>query len=189
MNLKNVSVGVLMALVLVLGMTFPRGNSVVRQIVGATPTLDGVDAPDVRIGGAGYVFKTVVMSATSSIPCSYQVTSTSSIQDLGINIKTNGMGTQVVDFSTSSTAFGSSTPAFIKAFTVTAATSYEIPWRGIVSTTTQSLVGYSGGDATGQSNNIVYPGQYLNFRIATVTPGSFTTYLVGNCSFSLKKAF
>jgi hypothetical protein len=92
---------------------------------------------------------------------------------------------QTFDISTSSTVSGSSTPALLIAASLTSAQ----VWMQEASSTqiaSPSQVLNATNQATGASNVFTLVSSptaplYLNFRVATATPGTFATYLAGNC--------
>ena len=91
---KKILIGVGVLVILALGMIFPRGNSVVNQIVGAVPTLDGVDNPFVSIGGLRYYYYEQQFTATSSVLCSIKnpLNATSTLLSYSAVATSNGYG-------------------------------------------------------------------------------------------------
>lgn len=137
------------------------------------------------IGSINYASVQVSMAATSSVPCSIPNpfgASTSTVLNYYAQATVNGLGSQLTDVSTSSTAVGSSSPAFVKAYTTTAGP-FNLVWTpGAASTTRTGLIGYDSFSSTGDSPYLLAPNLNLNFRIATATPGTFSSYLTGTCS-------
>lgn len=190
-NSKKVLWGIVIVIVLILGVTFPRGNSVVKQIVGAVPVLDGIDSPWVSIGGVKQYYYSQSMTATSSVVCSLKnpFGATSTLLRYGVSVTSNGIGVaQTVEVSTSTTngtPTSTSSPAFIKAFAAGAG-QFSFMWNGNSATTSALVVGgqpYS----TGRSDDILGPSDYINFVISSGTPGTFSTYYGGRCTGVLQR--
>src|SRR3990167_9801120 len=111
--------GVLLALVLVLGMFFPRpGPSVVERVIerlGATPGTS-VDSKFYSIGGQNFYQAAVGFDATSSVLCAFKnpfAPATTSIDFISVSRSTSFAATTEFDISTSTTAYGSSTVALV----------------------------------------------------------------------------
>lgn len=153
------------------------------QPLGATSTLDNVDSPYVTISGVHTAYKAVSMAATSSVACAIQnpLGATSTLDAFGGQINSNGLvSAQTFDVSTSSNAFGSSTPALMYAVSVGAGAQSTFAWARATTTNTQ-VIGAAVA-ANGSTAVIVGPTQWVTLRIATGTPGVFTSYLAGKCS-------
>lgn len=162
--------------------------SVPDQRVGAVPTLDGVDSPNVRVGGLGYYYYSQSIAATSSTICSVRVAATSTIAGaFTVNVRSNSMGyTPLLDIATSTTQTGTSTPAFVKAYTVPLLGSY-LTWFANSTTTGANVIG-NNVTMNSLSDVVVFPGQFINVKLATSTPGTFAAgYLTGTCSALIQK--
>lgn len=150
--------------------------------------LTGPDIPSpyIRWGGVEEWNATVPLSATSSVIAAIQnpAAATSTVAGLYCNVSVNGIATDVTfDISTSSTAFGSSTPAFVYAGTITASKQKSIAWlTGIGTTTNTNILGEDKFLKTGESPYILGPSEYMTFKLATGTPGTFASYMTGSCS-------
>lgn len=188
---KNLLIGLVLIVVLGLGMTFPTGHIKVERVVenvGATPTLDGVDSPFVRIGGYGEYYYSQAIAATSSVPCSIKITATSTLVNYSVIASTNTFNT-TFDISTSTSPFlavgsyGSSSPAFVRAYATPNAVGFAMVWTGNGTTTSAKLVGTAVSANVGNTDNIIFPGQYLNMTIASTSPGTFAAgYMTGRCN-------
>lgn len=189
---KKVLIGLLVLVVLVLGMYFPRtGGTIVERVVGAVPSLDGIDSPWVSINGVKqYWYFQPMNSATSSVVCSiknpfdgpatlksYSFNATSTDKTRG------GIGTPDFDLSTSTTQYATSTPSLIRDLTMIAtagAAKFNAVWT-MASTTNTRVIGESNLEE-GASAIVIPRNVYLNLRLSTTTaPGTFTTYLTGEC--------
>lgn len=210
-NMKNpLVISGVIALVISLAVVFtvggrqgPAGNSGSNGSNGANGSdgqvgsLAGPDIPFpyLRWGGLGPIWNSASAPAattTSSVFCSIAVpTGTSTIAFASWRPDAvNGFGTgQVFDISTSTTVAGSSTPAL--AANLSFSTSQV--WQPDASNT------YVGGQSQyvlGQTSNVdgaqnvftvvssptgAAGPLYLNFRVATPTPGTFSSYPTGNC--------
>ena len=189
MNKQNLFLGGALVLIGVVAGSLSLGKTpvqVLNQIpalsnLGAVSTLDAVDNPYVSIGGVKTTFLVRQMQATSSVPCSFKnpYAATSTLLGFTADITTNGIATaQIVDVATSSTALASSTPAFIYASAVGASAKRSLAWNGGGPAMTATLVGPL---ADGNDGAIVGPSEFVNFRIATATPGTFSSYFTGTC--------
>lgn len=155
---------------------------------GATATLDAVDNPFVSIGGAKFYYGNRALSATSSVVCSIKnpFSATSTVSGISMSVPVNGLGAQVLDVSTSSTAYASSSPAFVKGYSA-GAPAFSFSWLGVASTTNPLVIGFDQTGTTGISPYVVGPQEYVNFRIATTAAGTFVTYYKGNCTVVFEK--
>src|SRR3990167_6546851 len=111
--------GILLALVLVLGMLFPRpGPSVVEKVIERLGAIPGtsVDSNYFSIGGIEFYQNGVGFTATSSVFCSFKnpfAPATTSIDFISVSRSTSFAATTEFDISTSTTAYGSSTVALV----------------------------------------------------------------------------
>lgn len=125
------------------------------------------------------------MAATSSVVCSIQnpASATSTLERFTALINANGIGVaQTVDIATSSTAYATSTPALAYAASIGTGEDHVVWTPGIASTTNPNVLAYDSWASTGESPFIIGPSEYLNMRIATGTPGTFSSYWTGNCT-------
>jgi hypothetical protein len=159
-----------------------------RQTLGAVPSFNSLNSGYVNINGNEEFYYNQPMSATSSVPCSIQnpFNATSTVIVYGVKTSTNSFGASVVDISTSTTGFASSTPAFVKGFS-TGAGQYTIAWTANGTTTNTNTIGMRAGATTGISDIILGPTEYINFRISTSSPGTFGTYNIGSCTGVIQK--
>lgn len=149
-----------------------------------TPVLGGVNpdivSPYVQWGGVYEYRAGVATVATSSVMCAIQApAATSTLKFASFLPTANGLGSQVFSISTSSTAVGSSTPALVQSNSITIGT--PVIWDGNPATTSNSALVLMNRDTTGLGSYIIKPSEYVNFRIATGTPGTFSSYVTGKC--------
>lgn len=192
MNTQKILIGATVVLSLVVvGLSFRpinvNINSGESTRPGAVPTLDGVDNPYTTIGGQKTAFVGKTLIATSSSVCVIKnpYATTTLVMEFGMDIATNGIGTINGYLSTTSVAggFGSSTPAIVGPYSVVGGS--LVYWTPSSSTSSPALLpGIN--NLTGQSNFVLQPNESLTFRLATSTPGIYTTYLVGSCSATFK---
>ena len=160
------------------------------KTLGGVPTLDGVDNPYVTINGNSWYYYQQAMEATSSVPCSIKnpFGATSTAIRYSAVATANGLGSQNITLSTSTTAYASSTPYFVKNF-VTSAGPFNMLWTPMASTTGSALIGMETSGAIGNSNIIIGPTEYLNLKIATSTgtAGTFSSYFTGVCRATILK--
>lgn len=146
-----------------------------------------ISSPYLQWGGVSQYSVGVSPTATSSVFCSILLPTTAGTSTiLGVSFRTisNGLGSQVFYISTSTTVVGSSSPALISAASIPAAGGV-IAWQpGIQSTSSPDVLGNleSIVGNKGMTPFIILPGQRVNFRVATNTPGTFAAYLGGKCT-------
>lgn len=156
---------------------------------GAVATLDGVDFPYVNIGGSRYYYYKQTMTATSSVICSIRnpFNATSTPLNYSAVITANpaaglGIAANILDLSTSTTQYGTSSPALIKAYNLAAGAQATIPWTQNGTTTNANIIGFNGLNL-GVSDVFLRPGEYLNFKNSTSTAGvDAGGYYTGVCS-------
>src|SRR3990167_10834232 len=86
MQNKNIWIAMVVVAIIALGSyQFPKVQTQVQNVLGAVPTLDGVDNPSVSIGGNKQYYFSQTLTATSSFICSLKnpYNATSSIMALG----------------------------------------------------------------------------------------------------------
>lgn len=189
MNTKNVSVGVAVVVVLVLGLVFPRsGGTVVERIVGAVPTLDGVDSGATQIGGVEVNYVRIPIQATSSTICSIPVpeNATSTVLSWKANIVTGILGANKMSLSTSTNNYATSANFFIYDRNVATGVGDSFSWTsGATTTAANNLVKPL---TTGESPYFLLPGERLNLRLATTTgAGALAAYYTGYCEATFLK--
>lgn len=191
MDKNKVLLGVVVLVVLVLGVSFPRGKTVVERIqnqFGAVPTLDGVDEPSTSIGGVRTFYKRQSLTATSSTICSIRNPyATSTVNALSLNITSGILGANNFSVSTSTNSYATSTQSFILDKTIPTGAQLSVAWYpGISTTTSVRLVPST--DSTGAVPGYVAPGEYVNFRLATTTgAGALAAYYQGTCSVEFRQ--
>lgn len=196
MKTKSVIITGIVVLLLSAGFTLWHGssNTVVYKPgetpVGSVVTLDGVDIPFVSIGGVRQYNYFQPIVATSSVFCSIKnpLNATATPLRLGATALTNALVTaQTFDISTSSSAFGSSSPAFVRAYN-TGTGSFTAFWTANGTTTNPLTIGNAPVGGNGNSNLILGPTDWITFKIATSSGGTFATAaLTGNCSGVIQK--
>jgi hypothetical protein len=143
------------------------------------------------LGGVDYASVQVSMAASSTFPCAITNpfgTATSTMLNHIVQVTSNGIGSaQLLDVSTSSTAYASSSPAFVKAYSAAAGQFTQVWTPGIGSTTRPGILGYDSFSPNGDSPYVVGPSQFVTTRIATGTPGTFASYYTGTCSATFMK--
>ncbi len=190
--MKNYLVSAAISLVIVLaGLAFYHPTPVVQQTdnqpqpYGAVSTLNNVESPLVGINGFKTYYVTTSIAATSSVLCSAKnpFNATSTLAMVTAIVTNAPFGTAVTaDVSTSSTAFGSSTPAFVYGHTIANAPGSFIVFP---SNATSSLLttwgAISGND--GSQGWILSPSNTVTVRVATSTAGTLATNPTGTCHF------
>lgn len=187
MNTQKILGVVVLVVVLVLGVTFPRGKNgetVVQQVLGAVASLDNVDNPYTSIGGVRSWNGAVGLTATSSAICAIKnpYSATSTVVRAGLRT-TNGIsGANNVSLSTSTNNYATSSQFLVLDATLTASVPTSVYWNFGVATTANSRL-LINADGDGQSNVILKAGEYLVWRLATTTgAGALEAYYQGTCS-------
>ncbi len=128
------------------------------SFIAASTTLCAIPNPNPSLGNAS---TTVVGNVSGS---AYVGTATTTLVSLSVINYTSTSTAYHFDVSTSTTAFGSSTPAFLYFSSVAANTQFEKVWTGVGSTTpTQTLVPTQ---VDGSSNFIVKPFEFVTVKVA-----------------------
>lgn len=186
------------AVVIAIGGSYLFPN-VKQTILGAVPTLDGVSSPYSSISGFREYRETRSLTATSSHICAFQnpFGATSTIASLSAKSTNAGIAeANNLYISTSSAAFGSSTAALVSAFAMGTG-QWNVEFQQNSATTTGSTINGAmttadttllpGLRADGSSAYILGPTEWVTFRIATSTAGTFSSYDAGTCSASFKQ--
>lgn len=185
------AIGVVL-LIAVVGCFLPAGNPITPNVVERTKesfgALSGPDisSPYLQWGGVHEYRASMDMAATSSIPCSLQSpAATSTLLSFTANVSSLGnmKSTDFFTVSTSSVAYGSSTPSLIYEATLAKGLGIPYAWYPVMASTTAADVGrvLVAVNKDGTSNVIFAPNTYLNMRFATATAGTFISYLSGSC--------
>ena len=160
----------------------------VQEALGAVPGTD-IDSTVLSVGGMRLGFVKTSIVATSSRLCAIKnpIGATTTVESAGVLITSNGIAdAQLLSISTSTTAFASSTTAFVYEYSLAASVQNHVAWSPQAATTTNvNLI--KGFDSTGRNNYILGPTEWLTFRIATGTAGTFANYYVGNCTASFQE--
>jgi len=148
------------------------------EVFGAVGSPD-IPSPWIRYGGVTqYAANGTWDTATSSVVCSIQnpAASTTTLDSFVSHISATGLGSQVLSLSTSTSAVGSSSPSIILDVAVSGKT--DLVFHAGNEQGSGNLLGIA---TTGNSNFIWGADEYLNLRVATATPGTFSTYMTGTC--------
>lgn len=164
------------------------------QKEGAIPG-NNIDGSYFTVGGINYYYGRQTMAATSSSVCVFPNpfgSATSSIVRFQSQISSSsatGIGIAALKFDLSTTTaaggYGSSTPALIYGHSLAAGAKDSVQWQPTSSSTpssSQILTINSGATADGSSPFVLGPSEKITYRIASGTPGTFSTYLVGTCN-------
>lgn len=157
--------------------------------VGALASPD-IPSPYLQWGGVVQFSQGAPLLATSSVICYWQAPATSTVDMLGLVVTANSpAAAQQIDISTSSSMFGSSSPAFIRAAAIgtapTAAAPNTIAWTAGLPTSTPmtGILALGYGSTTGASPYIINTGEFVTWRIATAAPsGVASAGLSGKCT-------
>ena len=203
----NIVAGVGVILAVIFGVSYLKPTTVnnivnvpeqqaqqVAQNYGAVPTLDGVDNPYVKINGYAEYWYSAGITSTSSAFCSVLnpfAPATTTVLAAGTRISGTISAASSYDISTSTTLYGSSTPAFVYADSVGAAAQKITNWYPRYASSTAAVVGKElyidiNYPVVAQEYPYILTGtQRLNWRIATATPG--TDYYEGLCTAKFRK--
>lgn len=167
---------------------FGFGNGEETSAVGAVSTLDGVDNPYVSINGFKTYYQNDPMIATSSVICSRinPFMGTSTVSYINNNLTTGFTVAQNISVSTSSTQYGTSSPAIVWDYALPAGEQDSFFWTP--NSTTSALLSVNlkllpAFEKSGRSNIVVGPGEYLVSAVATTssTAGVLDTFPAGTC--------
>lgn len=182
-NIKYIVAMVVILVIAIIGLFFPKGNTIVEQIArtGAISNLSAVDSPYVKIGGNERYYYSQTMVGTSSAVCQIKnpFNATSTLIGYSFQVTSNGLGAQTIDVSTSTTAYGTSSPAYVKAYSAGSG-QFSVVWGRGATTTSVALIGNTGA-SQGFTHNVIGPNEYVNTKVATATPGTFSSYYTGTC--------
>ena len=168
---------------------FPK---IQEAVLGAVSTLDGIDHPFANVNGYKEYYFGRPLNATSSVICALKnpYGATTTIVSISAESVTNGV-TEANNLyvSTSTVWSGTSTPALINAFAMgTGLWNVELHKY---STTTANLpedTRFVGNNpVTGASYYILGPNEWITWKIATTTAGTYSAYDTGTCSAQLKR--
>lgn len=185
-NIKIIGGAIVAVILSVLGVhLFSSPNSPV-----APANYGAVSSPDLPFnylcvgGNCSYKAK-VALTASSSVICAIQNPTGATTTLAGAGMSVNGVGgftvSPTMDISTSTSQYGSSTPAFVYAHTLTATPGSIVAYYPGTQNTSATIWGVISGD--GSQTAVIAPNQYVTFRIATSSAGTFAGgYLTGFCS-------
>lgn|SRR3990167_3335371 len=188
---RDLVVVVVVALLVALAVNYfiqPR-NSEPSERLGAIPG-DTVTGSYFSIGGVEMAYLSAVISATSSVPCSFgnPFTSTSSIMSFSARFTDTPVAATTLDLSTSSTKalIATSATKLIHARSVKANGADYLLWQPGTNNTTTPAVYYAPTDGVSPYILRADPKDYLGLKVATSTPGnstgSNTDIYAGSCS-------
>lgn len=152
-----------------------------------------ISSPYLNWGNVSLFNVGIQAAATSSTFCSIQnpAHATSTILGVGLSVAATGLGAQTFDVGTSTTNLGTSSPAILKAATVPSAGAEPISWLPGANVSTTSIAVLGNGmvppQADGHSLFILGSNDYINYKIASGTPGVFASYLTAKCTVRLQK--
>lgn len=198
MNKNLIGVALVAVLVIIaIGVYSKDRTPDVQRNLGATASLDGVDNSYVTIGGNKQWIGTIGMTASSSVFCAIQnpYQATTSIVALGAESTSNGIAVaNNLSISTSTSRYASSSPALVNNFAMgTGQWSIEFQRNSATSSVATEVNGtgdaqlLAGSTAAGASRYILGPTEWITWRIATSSAGTFSAYNVGTCSATLHK--
>lgn len=171
-----------------------NGTTIFTGGAGATTTVGttGVTAY-YTVGGAQKAANGGSLnSATSSSPIIVRNpwfgSASSSVDMYNINIATGVTGANTYDVSTTTNCTGgnaSSSPAFTLARSVASGGTDTLNWEPVSSSTPigRLLAINSGAGADGHTPYFLAPNECITMRVATGTPGTFTTFWTGTYEF------
>ena len=168
---------------------FPKVQQTVNQVLGAVSTLDGIDLPFVSIGGLKEYHFSAPLTATSSFICVLKnpYNATTSIESIGAESTNAGIAAaNTLYVSTSTTAFGTSSPAMINGFAMGTGQWTAVMQKNTGTSSADTTV-FNGMNSNGTSNYRLAPNEWITWKIATTTGGTFVTYDQGTCSAVLKR--
>lgn len=195
METKNIIGFVVLGLIIVGAgyLNKPVVNVQVEPATQSTPSYGGTSpiilSDYLIVGGVKTSYRQAEYTATSSSVCKLQAPTNATSTLLTITAKTDKIlipSVPVLYISTSSATsvgYGSSTPSFIAAATV--ATTTPLFWVAPgIATTTGNVWGTTPNNlGDGRTDFVLAPSEWITFRLATTTPGTFAAgYLEGSCS-------
>jgi len=151
--------------VLILGVTFPRGNSVIQQVVGAVSGPD-ISSPYISVNGVETWYATQRMTKSTTTPCALRspIDATSTLLHAIVDFRTSSTTAMTVTLARATTAFGTTT--LLNTFTSTANMGDTI-----VASTTGT-----------ESEDQFPPGTYFTVGLAGNGSPTNTFTPVGSCS-------
>lgn len=156
------------------------------QTIGSSGTVSFWTA-----GGVDFAAVTESFTSTSSVPLVIDnpFSATTSIDKIMCVVTGNGLGAQVFDISTTTAAggYGSSTPALVYGVSIGANAQETFLWQPAGSSTTPWLTLAVPSNSNGKSPYILKPNEDVTVRIATSSPGTFSSYLSGSCALQVSK--
>jgi hypothetical protein len=165
MNTQKVLIGLAVVVVLGLGMTFPRGNTVVERItqLGAVASPD-VNGPYLSVNGVASFYDRATMKQATSTLCSFRSpAATSSLFSFSADFTFLPTYATVYALGNDPTAFSTTT-----IITAPGSMSYA---ANVQATSFAS-----------SSNVIIPPSTFVNLKLSTTTAGASATFApVGTC--------
>lgn len=170
MNTQKVLIALAVVVVLGLGVTFPRGNTVVERItqLGAVSSPE-LNSPFWSVNGVTSFYSRAKMRQATSTLCSFKSpTATSTLDHLtAIFSTTAGYATQY--------AWGNDPTAFSTTTIIVAPYAFASGARGEIVASTTKITAFT-------QNGVVPPNTFINLKLSTSTAGASATYApVGTC--------
>lgn len=165
MNTQKVLIIVVILVLLVLGVTFPRGNTVIERITTELGAAAGPDmsGPYLSVGGVATWSEKQVMKTATSTLCSFKSPSaTSTLTHLSAIFSTTA------SYATSY-AFGNAATEFSTTTIIVAPYSFAASATGEIVASTTKITAFT-------QNGVVSPNTYINLKLSTTTAGASATY-------------
>src|SRR3990167_2059654 len=183
---------VIIAVIATLGLFFPKGREVVKDVFGAVSTLDGVSNPSINIAGKREWKEQIPLNATSSMVLSLlnPLQATSTVTYLSCESTNVGIAeANNLYFGTTTLASRYATTtanAWNEGFAMgTGEWSYKFVNSSTTSLTDNVLEGVN--HENNSSNYILGATEVLYAKFGTSTAGTFVTYDAGACNITLEK--
>lgn len=166
MNTQKFLIAIGVAVVLVLGVTFPKGNTVVERITTQFGAAAGPDmsGPYLSVGGvASWSERQVMKQATSTLCAFKSPSSTSTLDHFSATFSTTASYATVYAVGNDPTAFSTTT--------------------SIIAATQMSFAANSANSTVASTTKpIIPPSTYVNLKLSTTTAGASATFApVGAC--------
>src|SRR3990167_11073683 len=186
---------VIIAVIATLGLFFPKGREVVKDVFGAVSTLDGVSNPSINIAGKREWKEQIPLNATSSMVLSLQnpLQATSTVTYLSCESTNVGIaqannlffGTTSLDSRYATTTANAWNSGFAMG---TGEWSYKFVENTASSTADGAPLNIlEGSNVDGSSNYILGATEVLYAKFGTSTAGTFATYDAGACNVTIEK--
>lgn len=177
MNTLQKSVfGVTVAVLLVLGVTFPKGNTVVERITTQLGAVSGPDinGPYISVNGVATWSERQAMKQATSTLCAFKSPSASStLEFLSASFSTTAGYVTAYAWGNDATAFSTTT-------IVVAPYGFASGAKGEIVASTTKVTAFI-------QNGVVSPNTFINLKLSTSTAGASSLYApVGVCQVEFK---